>query len=620
MINDRFFRRSYIIAGIAILVVFIYLVRLFMLQIVDQSTKQKADSNALVRQIVYPSRGLIYDRNGQLLVFNQPIYEVTVIPREMRHHFDTLAFCQALHIDSSYFHTRMAELSDRKRNRGYSAYTPQVFMSQLSKEDVSSLSEVKFQFPGVNIRHRTLRDYTYNAAAHVLGSVGEVNQQDLDRDPYYQIGDYSGRDGLERQYESILRGEKGVEVLMRDARGRIQGSYHEGELDSQGTAGQDLTLTIDIHLQILAEQLLGENVGSVVAIEPKTGEILVLASAPGWDPKTLVGRQRGPNYSALLDDPRHPIMNRATQALYPPGSTFKLLQALVGLQSGAISTATLYPCSGPSSTPIKCTHNHGSPVTLEGAIEQSCNPYFWGVFRDILQLHGYGKNNKDFRQMYNQWRDDILSFGLGSKFTDSDVPNQVSGSIPSAELYDKFYGKTGWKAITIRSLSIGQGEILVTPLQLANQAACIANSGYYITPHLVRTDSTQRDQLSSNAPSKHFAAVSTEHFAAIQQGMHRVMTNGTGRWYNVPELGMCGKTGTVQNPHGKDHAIFIGFAPLEDPKIAVAVVVENVGFGATWACPIATKIMREYLTDYCPTSAAPIETNETNKHKHESKQ
>lgn len=614
MINDRFFRRSYIIAGIAILVVFVYLVRLFMLQVVDQSTKQKADSNALVRQTVYPSRGLIYDRNGQLLVFNQPIYEVTVIPREMRHRFDTLAFCQALNIDTTFFHTRMGELSNRKRNRGYSAYTPQVFMSQLSKGDVSSLSELLFQFPGVSIRHRTLRDYNYNAAAHVLGSVGEVNQQDLERDPYYQTGDYSGRDGLERQYETVLRGEKGVEVLMRDARGRIQGSYHNGELDNPGIAGKDITLTIDINLQILAEQLLGTNIGSVVAIEPKTGEVLVLASTPSWDPKTLVGRQRSQNYSTLLNDPRHPIMNRATQAQYPPGSTFKLLQALVGLQTGVITTSTLYPCSGPSSTPIKCTHHHGSPVTLEGAIEQSCNPYFWNVFRDIIQLNGYGKNNEDFRNMYSLWRNDILSFGLGSKFTESDIPNQVAGSIPSTSLYDKFYGKTGWKAITIRSLSIGQGEILVTPLQLANQAACIANSGYYITPHLVRTDSTQRDQLSSNAPSKHYSAVSTEHFAVVQQGMHRVMTNGTGRWYNVPELGICGKTGTVQNPHGKDHAIFIGFAPIEDPQIAVAVVVENVGFGATWACPIATKIIKQYLTsiNYSPALTTSTEENEVN--------
>lgn len=611
MINDRYFRRSYVIGGIAILIVGIYLIRLFMLQVVDQSTKQKADSNALVRQTVYPSRGLIYDRNGQLLVFNQPIYEVTVIPREMRQNFDTLAFCRTLGVDTAYFHTRMAELSDRRRNRGYSRYTPQVFMSQLSKEDVSSLSEVLFQFPGTTIRRRTLRDYTYNAAAHVLGSVGEVNQRDLDRDPYYQTGDYSGRDGIERQYETALRGEKGVEVLMRDARGRIQGSYHDGELDSPGTAGQDLTLTIDIQLQIMAEQLLGDNIGSVVAIEPKTGEVLVLASTPGWDPKTLVGRQRGKNYTELLNDPHKPIMNRATQAQYPPGSTFKLLQALVGLQTGAITTSTLYPCSGPGSTPIKCTHHHGSPVTLEGAIEQSCNPYFWNVFRDIIQLHGYGKNNEDFRAMYSLWRDDIMSFGFGSKFTDSDIPDQVSGSIPSVALYDKFYGKTGWKAITIRSLSIGQGEILVTPLQLANQVACIANSGYYITPHLVRPDTVNHTITDCPLPQKHTTAVDPRHFAVVQQGMHRVMTNGTGRWYNVPELGMCGKTGTVQNPHGKDHAIFVGFAPIEDPKIAVAVVVENVGFGATWACPIATKIMKQYLTSIHYTPTTQTESNDS---------
>ena len=588
MINDKYYRRRYVISGIAVAVVLVYGLRLFFLQVIDQSTKDQADNNALVKQTIYPSRGLIYDRNGELLVFNQPIYEVTMTMRDMGKEWDTLAFCQCLQISRAEFDARMEDIKDRKKNRGYSRWTPQVFMSQLKKEDIATLQESIFLFPGVQIQKRTLRDYTYNAAAHVLGSVGEVNQNDIDRDSYYSRGDYSGRDGLERTYEKQLRGEKGVCVLMRDVRGRIQGSYQDGELDVTAKAGTDLHTTLDIQLQLLAEELLAGKIGSVVAIEPKTGEILALASSPTWNPKVLVGKERSKNYNMLLKDKTKPLMNRATQATYPPGSTFKTIQSLVCLDQGAITPNTLYPCSGPGSSPIKCTHHHGSPVALDRAIEQSCNPYFWCAFRDLLQMDGYGKDNADFRHRYELWRDAVMSFGLGQKFTDSDLSEQSSGSIPSTKLFDKFYGKTGWKAITIRSLSIGQGEILVTPLQLANQAATIANEGYFITPHLNKNDSmlTHVHQLD----------IDKRHFEVVKEGMGRVMVFGTGRHHAIDSLHMAGKTGTVQNPHGRDHAIFIGFAPIEDPQIAVAVVVENAGFGATWACPIATMMMEQYLT------------------------
>ena len=588
MINDKYYRRRYVISGIAVAVVLVYGLRLFFLQVIDQSTKDQADNNALVKQTIYPSRGLIYDRNGELLVFNQPIYEVTMTMRDMGKEWDTLAFCQCLQISRAEFDARMEDIKDRKKNRGYSRWTPQVFMSQLKKEDIATLQESIFLFPGVQIQKRTLRDYTYNAAAHVLGSVGEVNQNDIDRDSYYSRGDYSGRDGLERTYEKQLRGEKGVCVLMRDVRGRIQGSYQDGELDVTAKAGTDLHTTLDIQLQLLAEELLAGKIGSVVAIESKTGEILALASSPTWNPRVLVGKERSKNYNMLLKDKTKPLMNRATQATYPPGSTFKTIQALVCLDQGAITPNTLYPCSGPGSTPIKCTHHHGSPVALDRAIEQSCNPYFWCAFRDLLQMDGYGKDNADFRHRYELWRDAVMSFGLGQKFTDSDLSEQSSGSIPSTKLFDKFYGKTGWKAITIRSLSIGQGEILVTPLQLANQAATIANEGYFITPHLNKNDSmlTHVHQLD----------IDQRHFEVVKEGMGRVMVFGTGRHHAIDSLHMAGKTGTVQNPHGRDHAIFIGFAPIEDPQIAVAVVVENAGFGATWACPIATMMMEQYLT------------------------
>lgn len=589
MTNDPYSRRAYIIAASVVFVVLIFIVRLFWLQIIDQSQKQKADSNALLRQVIYPSRGLIYDRNGELLVFNQPIYEVTLIFQEMRHGFDTLAFCQCLGIDSLEFAERITAIRDKRRNRGFSTYTPQIFMSQLTKQEVASLRETSYKFSGAGIRKRTLRGYTYPYAAHILGSVGEVSQYDIDRDDYYQAGDYAGRDGLERTYEQRLRGTKGVEVIMRDSRGRIQGSYHDGAEDVEAVTGTDLHLSLDIQLQALAEQLLQGKVGSAVAIEPTTGEILALASSPTWNPEILVGKQRSAQYNMLLNDPAKPLFNRATQATYPPGSTFKTIQSVVCLQEGGITPATKYPCSGPGSSPIKCTHHHGSPVSLLNAIEQSCNPYFWCAFRDMLQRDGYGDGNATFRKRYNLWRDDVMKFGLGNRFEGTDIGEQATGAIPTERQFTRTYGEKGWKAITIRSLSIGQGEILITPLQLANQAATLANRGYYITPHL-------NTELTASADLRQETGMDAEWFSLTAQGMHQVMTNGTGRWYNIDSLQMCGKTGTVQNPHGKDHAIFIGFAPMDNPKIAVAVVVENAGFGATWAAPIASLMMEQYLT------------------------
>lgn len=589
MINDPNYNRRYVIAGIAILVVLTYIVRLFILQVIDQSTQGKAETNAQLRQTIYPSRGLIYDRKGELLVANQPIYEVTVIVREMQNSaFDTLSFCEKLQITPEEFEERMQNIQNPRRNRGFSRYSPQVFMDQLHQEDVAALQQELYKYAGVDIRCRTLRDYMYPIASHVLGSVGEVNQRDLERDSYYSVGDYSGRDGIERTYEKDLRGEKGVEILMRDSRGRIQGAYQNGDLNKEAVTGSDLHLGLDIQTQLLAEKLMHGKVGSVVAIEPQTGEVLALVSSPNWDPRTLVGQERSKNYQALLNDPHKPLMNRATQAQYAPGSTFKILQALVGLQEGVISPHTKYPCNGKTSYPIKCTHDHGSPVDLEEGIEQSCNPYFWAMYKDLLQQDGYSDDNAEFKEHYQTWREHVMSFGLGNRFDDTDISEQAKGAVPSVGLYDKIYGKKGWKAITIRSLSIGQGEILVTPLQLANQAAAIANKGYYITPHLNRNDS-MKSRI-------HHTTIDAKHFDVVHRGMSRVMTEGTGKWYNVPELQICGKTGTVQNPHGEDHALFIGFAPMDNPQIAIAVAVENAGFGSTWACPIATLLMEQYLT------------------------
>lgn len=589
MINDKNYNRRYVIMGVAVLVVFIYIVRLFILQVIDQSTQGKAETNAQLRQTIYPSRGLIYDRNGELLVANQPIYEVTIIVREIqKYQFDTLGFCQALKITPIEFEERMKQMTNPRKNRGYSRYSPQVFMDHLSQEDVASLQQELYKFDGVYVRYRTLRDYLYPIASHVLGSVGKVNQRDIEKDPYYGPDDYSGRDGIERTYERELRGQKGVTVLMRDSRGRIQGSYKNGQLDKEAQTGETLHLGLDIKTQLIAEELMQGKVGSVVAIEPQTGEILALVSSPNWDPRSLIGKDRSKNYQKLLKDPNKPLMNRATQAQYSPGSTFKLLQALAGLQEKVISPQTQYVCNGPSTRPIRCTHSHGTLVNLEEGIEQSCNPYFWSLYRDMLQKDGYGDDNSLFKNNYKEWIDHMKSFGLGSKLSGTDIREQSSGALPSIGLYDKIYGSTGWKAITIRSLSIGQGEILVTPLQLANMVAAVANKGYYITPHLNRNDS-----MKSNV---NHTSIDEEHFDVVHRGMERVMTDGTGKWYNVPELQICGKTGTVQNPHGKDHALFVGFAPKDDPKIAIAVAVENAGFGSTWACPIATLIMEQYLS------------------------
>ncbi len=589
MINDPNYNRRYVIAGIAVLVVLTYIVRLFILQVIDQSTQGKAETNAQLRQTIYPSRGLIYDRNGELLVANQPIYEVTMIVREMQNSaFDTLSFCEKLRITPIEFEERMQNMMNSRKNRGFSRYSPQVFMDQLRQEEVAALQQELYKYAGVDIRCRTLRDYMYPIASHVLGSVGEVNQRDLEKDSYYSAGDYSGRDGIERTYEQELRGEKGVKILMRDSRGRIQGPYQEGKLDRDAVTGNDLHLGLDIQTQLLAERLMQGKVGSVVAIEPQTGEVLALVSSPNWDPRTLVGQERSKNYQALLRDAHKPLMNRATQAQYAPGSTFKILQALVGLQEGVITTRTQYTCNGQTSYPIKCTHDHGSPVDLKEGIEQSCNPYFWAMYKDLLQQDGYSDDNAEFKGHYQTWRDHVMSFGLGKKFDDTDISEQAKGAVPSVALYDKLYGKKGWKAITIRSLSIGQGEILVTPLQLANQTAAIANKGYYITPHLNKNDS-MKSRI-------HYTSIDAKHFDVVHRGMARVMTEGTGKWYNVPELQICGKTGTVQNPHGEDHALFIGFAPQDNPQIAIAVAVENAGFGSTWACPIATLLMEQYLT------------------------
>ncbi|MDO9154183.1 MAG: penicillin-binding transpeptidase domain-containing protein [Paludibacter sp.] len=586
MINDTLQNRRYVIAIIISVVLGIFILRLFSLQIFESKYKEGADSNAFLKKTLFPSRGLIYDRNHTLLVYNKPAYDITLILREIRD-LDTLAFCKAMNIDKSYFINRIAEIKDRKKNLGYSSYTPQIFMTQLNIEDIATIQQSMYKFPGFYVQKRTLREYAFSGAAHVLGSIGEVSQKRIENDNYYKSGDYIGRDGVEYTYEKILRGTKGIEILLRDAKGRIKGKYENGAKDIASKAGENLTLTLDIQLQVLGEKLMTGKIGSIVAIEPQTGEILAMVSNPAFNPSLLVGRQRSKNYSELLHDPEKPLMNRATQAQYSPGSTFKLIQALVHQQLGGINEVTRYSCNGLASSPIRCTHSHGSPVGLLNAIEQSCNPYFWNAFKSSVEKDGYGQKNMLFKKNYTDWRNTIMSFGFGKKIDDSDIYEQVRGNIPSENFYNRCYGETGWRAITIRSLSIGQGEVLVTPLQLANSAAAIANQGYYISPHLNKNDSMQK--------KIHHTLVEKKYFLIVIEGMSRVFEYGTARASRIEGLEMFGKTGTVENSRGKNHSIFMGFAPRENPKIAIAVVVENAGYGSVYAAPIFSLLVEQYI-------------------------
>lgn len=600
MLNDAGYNKHYVIMGIVILVMSTYIMRMCSLQIKDNEFNQV--ENAIIKQTIYPQRGLLYDRNGKLLVYNEPAYDVMLIMREMNkkdpntkeyiYKFDTLAFCQILSIDTTFFNERVKTI---KQSRGYSPNIPQVFLTQLQSENIATLQELLFKFHGVYIQNRMIRNYTYPYAAHVLGSIGEVSQEDINNDNYYASGDYSGRDGIEKTYEKDLRGIKGARYLMRNNKGVIQGSYKNGENDILSIAGKDIYLTIDIELQAFAEKMLEGKVGSAVAIEPSTGEILALVSNPTWDPQLMVGRMRNKTFSELSADPTEPLFNRAISSTYPPGSTFKTLQALVALQEGAITENTYFPCSGPGSVPISCTHHHGSPNSLLRGIEQSCNPYFWYVYKEYLEKNGYGKENEKFRAQYNKWRKAMQGFGLAQAFEDSDIGKHGTGGIYREESYNKQYGKTGWYALTIRSNSIGQGEVTVTPLQMANYTAAIANEGYYITPHLNHADSMKTHI--------HKTGVDSIYFPIVKEGMHLVMVNGTGRHHAVPGIEICGKTGTAQTGKNQsDNALFIAFAPKDDPKIAVAVVVEHCGFGATWAAPIGTLMIEKYLNDTLSTA------------------
>ena len=602
--------RRYVVGGAALLIVVVYIIRLFMLQITSDDYKKSADSNAFLKKIEYPSRGVITDRKGRLLVYNQPAYDIMVVMNECKGRLDTLDLCEALNITREDFERRMATIKDRNKNPGYSRYTQQIFMSQLSEEDFSVFQEKMFRFPGFYIQRRSIRQYQYPFAAHVLGDVAEVSPADIEEDDYYQPGDYIGKLGVERSYEKQLRGEKGMQILLRDAHGRVQGRYQDGKFDRRPVAGKNLTLGIDAKLQALGERLMEGKIGSIVAIEPSTGEVLCMVSSPSYDPRMMVGRQRSKSHRLLSQNVWKPLLNRSIMGQYPPGSTFKTTQGLTFMTEGILHpTQTSYPCAHGftfKGLHVGC-HGHAAPLPLIPALSTSCNGYFcWGLYHMInTNLSKYGS----VQNAMNTWRDYMVSMGFGYRLG-IDLPGEKRGLIPNAEFYDKAY-KGSWNGLTIISIAIGQGEVNATPLQIANLGATIANRGWFITPHVVKK--IQGEQLDTLYTKKRHTMASKEAYDYVVQGMRASATGGTCHELARYDFMACGKTGTAQN-RGHDHSVFMGFAPMDHPKIAVAVYVENGGWGATYGVPIGGLIMEQYIKGKLSEASEHKATDLQNRH------
>lgn len=584
-------KRRFVIAGLIIVISVLYIVRLFNLQVADETFKKNADSNAFLRKTIYPSRGMIYDRKGRLIVFNQPAYDVMVIPKEI-HDLDSLDLCSTLQITLPELRKKFEEMRDTRRNPGYSSFTQQVLIRHLSLEDYGRLQEKLYRFPGFFIQKKTLRKYNSTSGANILGNIREVNQNDIDNDSYYRAGDYTGDLGIEKSYETYLRGKKGQEILIRDAHGRIQGRFENGARDVAPVSGKDLTLSIDYNLQEYGEKLMQGKIGAIVAIEPATGEILALVSSPGYDPSLLIGRDRGKNYRELVNNRYKPLFDRAIMAAYPPGSQFKPTQGLIFLQEGMVGLGTMFPCHrGYINGRLKVgCHGHESPISLKPAIRTSCNAYFcWGFKTMIDKRSKYGTPAKAFEI----WKNYLVEMGFGYKLG-VDLPGESRGFIPNSKFYNKVYGENRWSANTVISVAIGQGEILATPLQIANLSATIANRGWYYAPHVVRRISGTK--LPAQYTTRHTPHINKNYYQDIAEGMRMAVVGGTCRQAQFGDIEVCGKTGTAQNPHGRDHSAFMGFAPMNNPKIAICVYVENAGFGATFGVPIGGLMMEKYLT------------------------
>jgi penicillin-binding protein 2 len=586
--TNQYFQRKYIVGGIILLTGAVLISRLFYLQVINSSYKSSAENNSKREVIQYPARGLMYDRNGELLVSNQAAYDVMLTPGQMAV-FDTLSFCRILGIS-------IPEGSiEIRKAKEYSKFAPSVFMKQVPGEVASVLQEQLYKFPGFFVQTRTLRKYPRNLASHLMGYVGEVDKTIIDKNPYYQMGDYIGISGVEKTYEDILRGVKGKKNFLVDVNRRISGSYQAGKFDKPAEIGSDINLTIDADLQEYGEKLMKNFTGSIVAIEPSTGEVLCMVSTPSYPPDLLVGRGLSQNFSSLSGDTLKPLFNRALGASYPPGSTFKIINALIGLQENVITPATEFGCQMGYSFKgqfLGC-HSHRSPLSLKEGIQISCNSYFVNVFKRIMEDQKFGSTQDAF----NNWRKHLLSFGLGNSLN-SDLSGELKGYIPKDEYYNRYYGEGHWNFLTIRSLAIGQGELGVTPLQMANITATIANKGYYITPHVLKSI-RDVDTIDQRFTEKHFADIDPSYFAIAIDGMDLAVNGGEGSTAGrakIEGIIVCGKTGTAENPHGEDHSIFVAFAPRENPKIAIAVYIENGGFGGTWAAPVASLMIEKYLT------------------------
>ncbi len=582
---DTFSKRKFIIAGIMLGIAVIFIIRLFSMQILNKSYKQFATRNVLRRITVFPARGFIYDRKMNFMVYNKAAYDLLVVPREVKP-FDTTELCNIIQLE------RVDLREALKKAKQFSYYKPSIIVGQISPDIYAPLQEKLYKYPGFFVQSRTLREYPSKSAAQILGYVGEVNQHIMESDKYYGMGDYIGVSGLEKAYEKDLRGIKGVKNSMVDVHNRIKGRYNNGEADTTAILGHNLLTGMDSKLQAYAELLMTNKRGAIVAIEPSTGEIILMVSTPSYDPNLLVGRQRGTNYGILeRDSVNKPMWNRAIIGTYSPGSTFKLANALIALQVHAITPFDRFSCSGPASTPIKCTHIHVSPLAMREGIRESCNSYFWNVYRSIINRSGNVSDN------YQKWRDYMVSFGFGQKIG-TELTSEVKGFIPELSYYDKLYGQARWNAMTIRSNSIGQGEILATPLQMANMVSMVANRGYYITPHLVKAIQDTNRVFRELKYDKKVMDISPEYFNTVIEGMQAVVDETKLKMtVHLDNIIVCGKTGTVQNPHGADHSAFVGFAPRDNPKIAIAVFIENAGFGATYAAPIGGLLIEKYLND-----------------------
>lgn len=569
-------------------VTLIFVVRLFFLQVLSPEFSASAQENVVKKVVIQPARGIIYDRNGKQYVTNEPIFDLTVVPRELQIR-DTALLCQQLGLTREELRLRIQEAFD------YSKLQPSVLKSQIHSTQFARLQESLWQFEGVNTVVRNMRSYQDTVGANILGYINEVNRSDIDRSKaYYQQGDLIGRSGLERYYEPYLRGRKGVKMILKDVHGREVGAYAGGRLDTMPEKGQDIMISIDLDLQRYGEMLMRGKIGSIVAIEPPTGEILAFVSSPSYDPNLLMtGDWFAKNYRRLERDSLLPLFNRPLQAMYPPGSIFKTLSALAALEEGTLTPETHYGCAGGflrnGGTP-GC-HGHPTPLAVVGAVQYSCNAFFAATYVDFIHHRKFDS----YREGYAAWYNYMRSFGLGGKLG-IDIPNEKAGVLYSPERYDKAHGKGKWNAFRTLSNAIGQGEVLMTPLQMANATAMIANRGYYITPHFFK-----RFFNDPNTPApkfeRHEVPVARKWFDYVVEGMELVVSSGTGIGARVPDIAICGKTGTSQNPHGEDHSVFIAFAPRDNPKIAIAVVIENAGFGGTWAAPIAGLMIEQYLKD-----------------------